>query len=67
MNPILQILQPMNNIKNAFNIARSMGDNPNVVIQQLKQSNPQFKSFCDEVEQSSIEDVARKYGINLKK
>lgn len=53
MNPILQ----------AMNMANSMND-PNKMLQQMLNSNPQFRQFYEANKNKTPDEVARAYGLD---
>lgn len=53
MNPILQ----------AMNMANAMND-PNKMLQQMLNSNPQFRSFYEANKNKTPDEVARAYGLD---
>ena len=40
-------------------------NNPEMIYQQMYNSNPQFRQFMDENKGLSIEEIAKKYGIPI--
>lgn len=70
MNPILQALNQTKNQQNYMNNLMQMitsvkNGNADYMYQQMMKTNPQFKSFVDEINNSSIEEVAERNGVNL--
>lgn len=67
-NPILQ--QMMGNrtnsgINNISNIKNMMRGNPNTVINQMMNNNPQFRQFINENRGLSPDQIAQKYGVDM--
>ena len=71
-NPMLQALrsQPVNNnlsqIKNMMNMVRSAG-NPQLMLQQMAQNNPQMRQVMDLINQSGGDPKAAFYKLAQEK
>ena len=65
MNPILAVLNHSPQLSQANQILNSLkGRDPNAMMQELMQSNPQFKQFVQDNQGKSAEEIVRNYGIN---
>lgn len=67
MNPILQALSGATNKQNNIMGLLSMlkNGNPNVVFNQMMQTNPQFRSFVEANKGKNVEQIAQENGIDL--
>lgn len=66
MNPILQMLNGQNQISKLIGLAQSLKNgNPEMMFNQMMQSNPQFKSFVDANKGKSLEQIAQENGVDL--
>lgn len=68
MNPILNMMMG-SNANNALNQAMQLkqmlqGGNPNVIYQQMLNSNPQFRQFVSDNQGKSPDQIAQAYGID---
>ena len=68
MNPILNMMMG-SNVNNALNQAMQLkqmlqGRNPNVIYQQMLNSNPQFRQFVSDNQGKSPDQIAQAYGID---
>lgn len=50
-------------MSNILNMLKSR--NPDVLFNQMIQTNPQFKSFVDSVKGKSVEQIAQEYNIDM--
>lgn len=60
---------PKNNVTNDFNGLLRMlkSGNPEEIARQMMQSNPQFRSFMQQNQGKSPEQVAKEHGIDISK
>ena len=66
MNPLMQSMQPQNNMQSLMNIARMLKKgNPEQIAMNLMQKNPQFKAFMDSVQGMTPEQYCREHGIDF--
>ena len=68
MNPIINMMMG-SNANNALNQAMQLkqmlqGGNPNVIYQQMLNSNPQFRQFVSDNQGKSPDQIAQAYGID---
>ena len=64
MNPILQQMAKPNNDLIGFLSGLKQG-NPNAIMNQLMQNNPQFRSFVQQNQGLNAGQIAQKYGIDI--
>lgn len=68
MNPILNMMMGSNanNMLNRVMQVKQMlqGGNPNVIYQQMLNSNPQFRQFVSDNQGKSPDQIAQAYGID---
>lgn len=69
MNPILAKLNNRNNqgqVPNIFSlISMIKSGDPNVIFNQMMQSNPQFAQFVNANKDKTPEQIAQEHGIRL--
>lgn len=69
MNPILAKLNSRNNQgqgPNIFNLINTIkSGNPQVIFNQMMQSNPQFAQFVNANKGKTPEQIAKEHGIRL--
>ncbi len=66
MNPILQqIARPQNNMLDMLSGLKQQ--NPNIIMQQMMQNNPQFRSFVQQNQGLNAGQIAQKYGVDINK
>lgn len=61
MNPLMQ---NMGQFMNMMNMVRSMGD-PNRMMENMLQTNPQFKAFYEANQGKSVEQIAQENNLDL--
>ena len=66
MNPLMNSMQPQNNLQSLMNIARMLkSGNPEQIAMNLMQKNPQFKTFMDSVQGKTPEQFCKENGIDF--
>ena len=69
MNPILQALtsrQNSNSMMDTINmVSKAANGNPNALFDRMMQSNPQFKSFVEQNQGKTPEQIAKENGIDI--
>ena len=70
MNPLMMAMQgansPANKMEHIANVMKMLKTgNPEMIAQQMMQSNPQFRQFVEANKGKSPEQVAKEYGIDL--
>lgn len=70
MNPLMMAMQgansPANKMGQVANLMKMLrSGNPEMIAQQMMQSNPQFRQFVEQNKGKTPEQVAREYGVDI--
>lgn len=71
MNPLMMAMQgansPANKMGQIANVMKMLkSGNPEMIAQQMMQSNPQFRQFVEANKGKTPEQVAKEYGLDWK-
>ena len=70
MNPLMMAMQgtssPVNQMGKIANVVKMLrSGNPDMIAQQMMQSNPQFRQFIESNKGKTPEQVAREHGVDF--
>ena len=69
MNPLMESMGPMNNMRQMMQMVNGIkqmmnGQNPDTVIKMFAQKNPQFSQFLRDNQGKSPQQIAQDYGLD---